>query len=106
MSHCIKQLPVLGFDATEFGHRERTNEPEDIQILQKVFMELPIHALLNTKYCQMRQVELDFYAIQYVPVESRLGGLRATSADQDNGISPRYQNKEAGGSTRMEGNQA
>jgi hypothetical protein len=29
----------------------------------------------------------------------RLGGIRTASADQDNGISPRYRNKEAGGSS-------
>lgn len=48
----------------------------NIQILKKVFMELPIHAQLNTKYCQMREEELDFYTIKYVPVEKTPRGYQ------------------------------
>jgi hypothetical protein len=39
---------------------------KNVQILKKIFMELPIHAQLNTKYCQMREVGFDFYIIKYV----------------------------------------
>jgi hypothetical protein len=39
------------------------------QILKKIFIELPIHAQLNTKYCQMREEEFDFYTIKYVREE-------------------------------------
>jgi hypothetical protein len=47
---------------------------KNIQIPKKNFMELPIHAQLNTKYCQMREVEFDFYTIKYVPEEETPGG--------------------------------
>jgi hypothetical protein len=38
---------------------------KNVQVL-KVFTALPIHAQLNTKYCQMHEVEFDFYTIKYV----------------------------------------
>jgi hypothetical protein len=51
---------------------DRGKEPmsqKNIQILKKIFMGLPIHAQLNTKYCQMREAEFDFYTIKYIPEE-------------------------------------
>jgi hypothetical protein len=41
----------------------------------KIFMEHPIHAQLNTKYCQMREVKFDFHTIKYVQEEETPCGL-------------------------------
>jgi hypothetical protein len=37
----MKQLPVLGFDATEFRHGERANEPEECSDSLKDFYGAP-----------------------------------------------------------------
>jgi len=63
----------------------------------KVFMGLPVHAQLSSKYCEMRKVEFDFYAMKYArekkTFQCQHRDVREVSgalSDHDSGESPRY----------------